>query len=444
MVRIPIDNDPKKAKSKDKTHPRRGATLKKEQRLAEGLTEQSEGLSADASPPLSNLVRYISGVRWLLLGALLLIVGGAYFTYPQWHEKLDAILSVMPFAKMKDAHVADLGLRVARLETASGRLQTNDQAILRLEAERNEASARLAKVLTRLDAVERSMMAVRNMAEAAASMDQAGEAKASLKSLSDRLLKLEKGRSTTLIKDEGAEKQRIAITEQKGDEIAKRLSKLEAGQTTAELAERMLQGMEKRLNAVESRSSPSGITGESSVADAALILAVGNLRDAVRLGGSYQQELFAIETISGDDAALSAALLPLSDYKSSGIPTLNTLRLEFSKIAGPIVVSARSQKVESWLGKVFNNLSSVVTVRRTDGVGEDQSVETMVAKVEGALINSELAVAVSTLEGVEALSESAGKIAAPWLSHAKIRLRAERALAALHIHAAALLKPRKE
>ncbi|MEK9753884.1 MAG: hypothetical protein VW338_11850 [Rhodospirillaceae bacterium] len=375
------------------------------------------------------------GGGWVAaLVVLALIVAAGYLTRPKWMPLVADKLPKIPSLKTEDPRVANLSARLAALESKAGELAVKDETIQRLEQEREKLSAELGKALHRLETVEQSMASVRQIAESAAQMDEATQAKESLKRLSDRLAAIENAGKPAADKhaaEAGVAELRAA--EARSRELADRLSKLEKEQAALVPADKAIAGVEKRLEEIERRATKGGV----GAAKAALVLAVGQLRDAVQLGGGFERELQAVKGMAAGDAGIDAALLPLATYAKTGVPTLAMLRDDFAAMAGT-VVSRAGTGGGGWLEGMVRRLGTLVRVRRIDGAGAD-SVEGLVARAEKQLAAGDLAGAIAALEGVQALSPDAAKAAQPWLGRAKMRAGAERTLAALHIHAVSLL-----
>lgn len=403
---------------------------------AQAAAGGAEAVSADATPAPAKS----SGSGWLIFLLIVGLIGaGGYLSYPKWYPKIADKIPAMPKLPVEDPRVSGLSARIASLETKTGDIQAKDDTIARLQEEREKLSVELTKALTRLETVEKSMDSVRELAEAAASMDEANQAKASLQRLSDRLAALESsGMQSGAASKEGLAQ--LQAQQARSRELAARLTQLEQDQAASASAETALAGMEKRLSAVE-QADASGAPASSR--QAALVLAVGQLRDAAAAGGAYQREWDAIKGMAAGDPGIEAALTPLAQYANTGVPTLAVLRGEYGELAGGIVSGARGQSASGWLGKAVARIGSLITVRRTDAGGGD-SVEALVAQAESHLRGGDLAAAVKSLEAIAPISADAAAVAAPWLGRAKMRLAAERALAALHIHAVSLLGAGKE
>ncbi len=184
-----------------------------------------------------------------------------------------------------------------------------------------------------------------------------------------------------------------------------------------------------RIAALERRSAPAAGTSP------ALLLAVGQLRAALRGSGPFDVELDALLAVAADDPEVGGAVAALTERAREGVPTLDVLRAGFAAIAGPVVraddAPEEASRVERWISR----FTSLVTVRPVGDVPGD-SADAVVARAEARLAEGDLAEAVAEVEGLEGAPAEA---AADWLADARARLAAERALAALDARAVAAL-----
>jgi hypothetical protein len=434
-------SDEEKPASKRKPHAKTAA--KPEAAAAPADTEAkpeaaaTPGASGQAAAPDRHGK---GGGGWVVaLAAVAMIVAAGYLTRPKWMPLVADKLPKIPSLKTEDPRVANLSARLAALESKAGELAVKDETIQRLEQERARLSADLGKALRRLEAVEKSVASVRQIAESTAQMDEASQARESLKRLSDRLTAIESvGVSGADKPMAGAGLAELRAAEARSRELAERLSKLEKEQVALAPAEKVIAGVEKRLEEIERRAAKGG----AGAVKAALVLAVGQLRDAVQQGGGFERELHAVKGMAAGDSGIAAALLPLAGFAKTGVPTLAMLRDDFAAMAGTVVARAGAT-ADGWFESLAKRLGTLVRVRRTDGAGTD-TVDGLVARADRQLAAGDLAGAIAALEGIQSLSAAAAAAAEPWLGRARMRAGAERALAALHIHAVSLLDAAKE
>ena len=387
----------------------------------------------------------------------IIAVAGAYLSWPKWRHHAEPYLPKGLF-ETSDPRVAGISDRLAKLETEAEDRKGRDKIIAKLESERQKLSQQLDSALKRIESIEQSIDTVREMVKSTASAEEALAASKALRELKARLAKLEADRQSAAAPAGGdaglsarGDKRETMIPETGA--LADRLSRLENAEAAAaeQQSQRQAAGerlagsmsaMEKRLAAVEKR--PAGDPGKAADRSSAAVLAVAQLRDAVRTGSAFATTVDAVKKIVGDDPGMKAPLLVLEKHAKTGIPTVTALRGEFSQLAGAIVRAASEPTGAGWMARAADRISSLVRLRRIDGGGDADTVDAVVARAEAHLADNNLAEAVSALAGLKPLSAPAHEAAAPWLERAKGRLAAKRALSGLHVHAMSLLAPAKE
>ena len=328
------------------------------------------------------------------VGVAAVLAGAGYATRPFWTPYVEAALSPL----------------LGEVPPPSGRVPppaTDDQAIAALEAERTRFSAQLNDLMRQVETLERSIADVRRMV--AATDRPAADANQSLERLSQRLADLEHpggGR----------------------EDLLRRIAKLEAS----------VPG--------EADAAPEGTPVSKEPADAmakarATIEAVQRLRRVVGEAAPYVGEFSALRDLAGADTLMSPAMADLEPYRATGIPTLAALRARFDDVAGAMAAAARAREGDDWTDRVFNRLASLVRVRRTGASAAEGTVDGAIAGAEKALRTGDLKAALETLDGLDG---AAAEEAAEWMAGARARVTAERALAALHVHAVALLTPARD
>ncbi len=158
-----------------------------------------------------------------------------------------------------------------------------------------------------------------------------------------------------------------------------------------------------------------------------LVLALGQLREALARGTSYSPALTTLRALGADDPAVAQVLPMLEPRAEHGVPTLADLRARFDGVAAEVVRQARVSATQEWWRPVADRLSSLISVRRVGDV-EGDSPAAIVARAEQKLAADDLAAAVAEVEALK------GEAAAPirsWLIEARARLAADAALARL-------------
>ena len=168
---------------------------------------------------------------------------------------------------------------------------------------------------------------------------------------------------------------------------------------------------------------------------AALLLAVGQLREALALGQSFDPQWRAVRVLAGDDGESLAGLDGIKDHAGTGIATRATLAQRFETLAPSLIRADILPEAEGWWRRTAERLLSLVTIRREDGAAAGPTTAAIVARAQAALARGDLAGGVAELESLNA---AAADLARPWLVEAKARLEADRAVSALAAHALAL------
>ena len=163
----------------------------------------------------------------------------------------------------------------------------------------------------------------------------------------------------------------------------------------------------------------------------ALLLVVGQLREAVNSGDSYEVELRAARKVTPQDDA--AMLDALTADAATGIPRKSMLLEAFAPLANDIIHAQIAPDSDNILDRAWHKLTSLVNVRRTDGLGEDTS--SIVARAEARVRDGDLTKAA---QEIAKLNGAPAQAAAVWQKGAQARVNADRALSELSATAAAL------
>ncbi len=247
------------------------------------------------------------------------------------------------------------------------------------------------------------------------------------------------------------EGQGAAVTTAAADAgLAQRVAALEAAQGTARpslpphLAEQV-QALGERLTALEKNSADAAallrLSGRLDKVEAtmrdiearrssagALLLAVGQLRQAVDLAQPYDAEWRAVTVLAGKDDAIAAPMAALRPHAAAGIPTRPALAARFQALEPAIVRAEILPPGQGWWRQTLNRLMTLVTVRREDGMAAGDGAAAVAARVEGRLAASDLAAAAAE---AGRLTGAPAHVAAPWLDDARARLAADQALGEL-------------
>jgi hypothetical protein len=160
----------------------------------------------------------------------------------------------------------------------------------------------------------------------------------------------------------------------------------------------------------------------------AALLAVGQLRGALRTSKPYTKDLAAIRGLVGADPEMSAALDQLQPTADGGVATQDDLSKDFGRLAPDIVRSAVVGDGQSWWRQALYHLESVVSIRRVGDSVPGDAVDAIVARAEGKIDDGDLPEAIA---GLQALSGLPAQMASPWIAEAQQRVTADQAEADL-------------
>jgi hypothetical protein len=189
----------------------------------------------------------------------------------------------------------------------------------------------------------------------------------------------------------------------------------------------------ERTDAIDKvvQSQPAGDS-----TDAALVLALLQIRDAVEAGRPFRAPYEALAALAQARPEIAAAAAPLAAPATAGLPGRPVLANRLRELAPAIVAATppangpptSDAAASDWARRAWQRLSGLVTIRRIDSAGPDQAATGPAASVNAALD----ALAGGDLEGaagaLERLTGAPAEAARPWLQMAKERLRAEAAL----------------
>lgn len=359
-------------------------------------------------------------------GLLAVLAGGGYASWPFWSSSVLTLVSSSDETPSKAQPTARVADPANGPETPNAADTAGGNAIRDLEAERARFGRELGTLLDRVTALEDALNAVKKMAAATAPPDGGPAAAAAVQALSDRVGYLEDGGEA--IKP-----------------LRQRIELLEQSRSVNEAADGGAAGDERLTAAVSDISRRLGTlerTGTRPVpplpSAQKTVVAVGQLREALRSAAPFRKDLEALRTAGGDSPDVAGAVAMIEPYADAGIPTITTLQRRFDRTAGRIVGAGIAASGDGWLARTMNRLASLVTVRRTADDAAVNSVEGVVATAERALAVGDLKAAVAALESLEGPPAEASAV---WLRDAHARTAAERALARLHVHAISLLAP---
>jgi len=222
---------------------------------------------------------------------------------------------------------------------------------------------------------------------------------------------------------------RVAALAQKTDQTAEDLTRLNGaidGLRRAMPPEGTILRLAERAEQAEKAVRDVAAQQQSAQA---LLLVVGQLREAIDRGDPYDIELRAARRIAPAEEAPSLDALTAS--ASTGVARRDALVADFPALASAIVRAEFAPDGNFWQ-RALNKLTALVNIRRIDGTGADTAA--IVARAEARVKDGDLAKAVQELS---ALQGAPAQVAAPWLKSAGARVAADRTLSQLAATAAA-------
>lgn len=318
--------------------------------------------------------------------ALLAVIAGGVFTWPEWkHLVAPAKLAQAP-AETAPAAADDIAELRAELAATRERVRA-------LESRPTAAGGTvdLAPLDTRLSQNEAAIRALQAQPQVPAKLADEVEAL---------------GKAVAELKKSSADAAAVL-------RLADRLDKVEAD-----------------LRDLQARRSSA----------AALMLAVGQLREALAKAMPFDAELRAVKALAPQDADIAPALEALRPRAVSGIPGFATLASRFQAQAPEIVRAEVLPAGQSWWRDTLDRVATLVTIRREDGNAAGDTTAAIVARAEARLAEGDLAGAVAE---AGKLTGGPADIAAPWLADAQARLAADKAVSELSAHVVAQVGARQ-
>ncbi len=390
-------------------------------------TDETQMLSAPERPaPPRPPLRSSSGFGRFLVGVMLLAAtaAGAYATLPIWWPQVTTHLPFFELTPREDPQVAN---RLKALEDEAQARKKDGSVIYDLEAERARQGKELRALLDRLKIVEGAVVSVREIVAATALKAESVDVRQVLQRLSSRLEQIESA---------GGElpgmKARIRELEEKIVSNVAGALRNRAPQPNLGLAE-TIEDIAKRVGALEEVRPQGESTGAHSV-----VLAVGQLHEAVRRGGPFARALETFRMVGLATPKTADAVASLESYADAGVPTLETLRFSFGEMAKNVSTTAVAAQGEGWVDKAVTRLSSLVTVRKQGERAEDSAATPILKTAEAALERGDLNSAVLALEGLTGVHAAASSM---WLAEARSRLVVDQALETLHNQAMTSIGP---
>ncbi|MCH7540837.1 MAG: hypothetical protein IH999_10655 [Proteobacteria bacterium] len=290
---------------------RLGVPLAPDDFLEPGEAAAGGSKAAAAEPPAAEPAaaeaksRRKRGPRAVLWVVALALVIGAAGSWREWAPYVAAYVGVdlagLTAGGPGPAPAEELPALTARVEALEEQVVRAAAAFAELEGERDVPTGALGSLADRVAALERAL------SELQEGLEEAGpEPGPVVAALADRVAALE-------------QTVRAPVPAEARDEAADAGLEASLRQLSRELAD-------LRAGAAASRSGP------------ALVLAVGQMREALRTSEPFAEELEAVQALAADDPAVAEALAAFPGRAEAGIPTAAELAARFDGVAGAVVV----------------------------------------------------------------------------------------------------------
>ena len=170
-------------------------------------------------------------------------------------------------------------------------------------------------------------------------------------------------------------------------------------------------------------------SGAQDGTGAAIIVVLGQLRDAVDSGGPFTGELEAVAALETRDSQVLAALDVLAGHAETGIPTHDELEDTLGDALASALDADKVAAAAGWVDKTLARLESLVTVKRIDGDSAGTDIAAVALRIEAKVAAGDLDAALRELDSLPAAATEAMQ---DWAGGARARTEALAALEHLH------------
>tara|TARA_Y100001936_G_scaffold204926_1_gene208647 strand:- start:20871 stop:22817 length:1947 start_codon:yes stop_codon:yes gene_type:complete len=350
-----------------------------------------------------------SGASWRLVTVLVVLLGlaGSYIFWPLWGPALPDWMRTVLTVVMDAGRKADVAERVDALSKRIVVVEKELTAVKTALAKKSQGVSPTAfnattNEIKKIDAGQRVLSS-------------------EVKSLSGRLNDFDKkiAALTSVPVSPDSAKAIAALRENSSGKLAS----LEKENTALHA---LVQNLGVRITALETRPA---LIAEGPGKSNALLLAIGQLRDAARTASGFASPFAAVEALVADNTAHKANLTILKNHAAKGAPDLPVLQRRFDRLSGDIVRASYTPAGDSWVDKTIFKISSLVTFRRVGETGAKRDdVAGHVARVELRLAAGDLKAAVGIVKG---LKGDPARVAKKWLADAEARIAVDSAISNL-------------
>lgn len=373
----------------------------------------------------------ISGPLFILL-LVAILIGGGFATQPLWSPYVIDYLPALKNTEAPNPPEYKLSDRLSKIEKEV-EVRKRGRAIANLERERGQMNRTFKEIMARILEIEKQIDYVHGMLQTDTPPSKGGESTESLQRLSSRINKLETSSKTVNVVMDRLAKldQAIAKSGSNSNNSAEQVS-----QTMVEIFER-IGSLETGAAQSGTRDAAVNTHAQKKIQAQTLWLAVSHLREVLRTSAPFAPALDALKGLAYGAPEIMRGVSELEPYGKTGIPTMDTMRLEYPSAANAVAAAASpTAPSEDGLGGVLTTIKSLVSVRKERSFVFTNASANPTLKAKAHLDEGDLAGAVA------AMSELVGPQAAaatPWLERARARLRAETTLSRLHVFVVSLL-----
>lgn len=300
------------------------------------------------------------------------------------------------------------------LEDAARKAQTQQLEAAVATASPEQVTKRqeseIATLDSRLKEMEKRVSAMPDLTSAKEAEAATGLLSEKIEGLSGRIAEIEKN----LSKGQGA------AASNRGD------SGVDEAQARVKENSAAIDSLKERIQVLEQAKQANAST-ETVQRNQALVVAVGQLREALAGSKPFAAELSAVTALGNSEVAKIADRL--TPYAGAGIATIADLRDEFPRTADAVVQASGESKSPDWVARTLAQASSVVTVRKVGPV-EGNTPGAIVSRAEAHLANDDVDGALAEMAALAGPAADAGK---DWVAKAQARVAAEQALKDLHL-----------
>jgi uroporphyrinogen-III synthase len=179
-----------------------------------------------------------------------------------------------------------------------------------------------------------------------------------------------------------------------------------------------------RLTPVEARVNQRATAIRN---DRTLVLAAGQIRDALAGSGPFDAPVAVIRAVAPDDTGLDQALSVLEAHTKSGVPSRVRLAQDLAALPARLAEPAPLATDAGIWDRVTDKMGRLVRIRRVDdgSSGQPPGPDRLIANAEQSLEAGDLAGAMQDVRGLDAPA------ARSWLDAAQARLDCEQAAQAI-------------